>query len=62
MTSRKENDLFTRLHALSENDINIALMEKWVKLPITTSAEAVEFVNVIVDHLTGEWERRLKEQ
>lgn len=44
----------TKLRAITEDDVTAALVDANVALPITTPVEAVELVQCVVDHVTGE--------
>ena len=49
-----DNTLLASLRAITEDDITAALQRAYVQLPITDAAEAVELVQCILDHVTGE--------
>lgn len=51
--------LLRTLRATTENDVLQALEGAYITLPVTTPTEAVELLNILLDHATGE--RKLAE-
>jgi hypothetical protein len=49
-----DSEFFSALRAATEDDVEAALVDAMVRLPITTPTELLEAFNCIVDLISGE--------
>lgn len=49
-----DRDTLARLRAATEGDVNAALADAYVSVPLTTAVEMLEFFNRMLDVLAGE--------